>query len=267
MRMFLDRAIASASRRVESRKAGVPAALLREACARASAPPDFLHGVRRGAGEGVRIIAEVKRASPSRGPIRPDLSVRDLVASYERGGARAVSVLTEPEFFGGSLEDLAEAHGATTLPLLRKDFIIDPYQLLEARAYGASAVLLIAAALPGEGLAGLLSEAAALGLDALVEVHDEPELEAALDAGAAIVGINNRDLRSLEVDLETTSRLAPLVPPERVLVSESGYARRGQLSHLTALGVDAVLVGEALVRGKDPCLSLMELAGGGRVTA
>jgi indole-3-glycerol phosphate synthase len=153
------------------------------------------------------------------------------------------------------------------LPLLRKDFIIDHYQLLEARACGASAVLLIAAALPGDGLAALLSEAAALGLDVLVEVHDEPELGAALEAGAAIIGINNRDLLSLAVDLETTSRLAPLVPSGKVLVSESGYARRDQLSGLAALGVDAVLVGEALVRGKDACLALRELAGGDRVTA
>ena len=265
--MFLDRVVASTSRRVESSKSAVPAAVLREACARLSPCPRFRRGLRRGPGEGLRIIAEVKRSSPSRGPIRPDLSVGDLVRSYDKGGAGAVSVLTEPEFFGGSLRDLMQARESTALPLLRKDFILDPYQLLEAKAYGASAALLIAAILPGNELASLLAEAEVLGLDALVEVHDEAELEAALGAGAAIIGINNRDLRTLEVDLETTHRLAQLVPRDRTLVSESGYTQRGQLSGLAALGVDAVLVGEALVREKDPCQALRELTGDERVTA
>lgn len=267
MSMFLDEVKASTLRRVERARRETPVEALREACAGLPAPPSFQDAVRRGSGGAIKIIAEVKRLSPSRGPIRPDLTVEDLVGSYERGGACAVSVLTEPEFFGGSLDDLGRARAATSLPLLRKDFILDPYQLPEARAHGASAVLLIAALLPRGELARLLHEAERLELDALVEVHCEAELEAALRAGAGIIGINNRDLRTLEVDLETTARLAPLVPPGRTLVSESGYARRGQLSGLAALGVDAVLVGEVLVREKDACRALLALAGDGRVTA
>jgi len=267
MSRFLERARAAALKRVESGKGSVSSVALREICADFPASPSFRRAARRRAGEGIKVIAEVKRSSPSKGPIRPDLSVEDLVRSYERGGACAVSVLTEPEHFGGSLNDLVRARTATALPLLRKDFIIDPYQLLEARACGAGAVLLIAALLPGGELARLLAETEALDLDALVEVHDEAELEAALEAGAAIIGINNRDLRTLEVDLETTHKLAQLVPRDRTLVSESGYTQRGQLSGLAALGVDAVLVGEALVREKDPCLALRELTGDERVTA
>ncbi len=267
MDMFLDRVAAATLRRVERGKSGLPAASLHAACAVFPPPSPFSPALQRGAGGVPGVIAEVKRRSPSRGPIRPDLPLEELVSSYEEGGACAVSVLTEPEFFGGSLEDLARAHEATALPLLRKDFILDPYQLLEARAYGASAVLLIAAILPRQGLADLLAQAEGLGLDALVEVHDEAELEAALQAKAVIIGINNRDLRTLEVDLETTRRLAPLVPRDRTLVSESGYYRRSQLSGLAELGVDAVLVGEALVREKDPRQALRRLTGGERVTA
>jgi indole-3-glycerol phosphate synthase len=265
MSMFLTQVAGLTRKRVEHGKALVPAATLREQCSRLRGLPSFREAATRRPGEAVKVIAEIKRASPSRGPIRPDLAVEDLVSSYEEGGACAVSVLTEPEFFAGSLEDLAKARAATTLPLLRKDFILDPYQLLEAKAHGASAVLLIAALLPGDELALLLAETQSLGLDALVEVHDEGEVEAALVAGAGIIGINNRDLRTLVVDLETTSRLAPLVPRDRMLVSESGYTASDQLSGLPALGVDAVLVGEALVRQKDPRLALLELAGGEHV--
>ncbi len=265
--MFLERARAAALKRVENGKGSVSSVALRGICADFPASPSFRRAVRRRGGEGIKVIAEVKRSSPSRGPIRPDLAVEDLVRSYERGGACAVSVLTEPEHFGGSLDDLVRARTATALPLLRKDFILDPYQLLEARACGAGAVLLIAALLPGGELARLLAEAEGLDLDALVEIHDEAELETALQAGAAVIGINNRDLRTLAVDLETTSRLAPLVPPHKVLVSESGYTQRGQLSGLADLGVDAVLVGEALVRDGDPGRALRELAGDTHVSA
>jgi indole-3-glycerol phosphate synthase len=260
--MFLERAAASTLRRVERSRSEVPAAALREACARRPPPPPFRPALERGPAEDIRVIAEVKRSSPSRGPIRPGLSVQDLVKSYEEGGAHAVSVLTEPEFFRGSLDDLTRARAATALPLLRKDFILDTYQILEARAAGASAVLLIASLLPAEEMARLLSEAEASCLDALVEVHDEAELETALEAGAGIIGINNRDLRTLQVDVETTLKLAPLVPRDRTLVGESGYRRREQVAALAALGVDAVLVGEALVGCEDPRQALLELTGG-----
>jgi indole-3-glycerol phosphate synthase len=267
MSMFLEKVKESTLKRVERAKGTVSAAALREASAGLPPLPTFRHAVERRQDERIRVIAEVKRASPSRGPIRPDLSVEELVKSYDQGGACAVSVLTEPQFFAGSLDDLARASGATTLPLLRKDFVLDPYQLLEARAHGACAVLLIAAMLPENELVHLLAEAGALEMDVLVEVHDEAELAAALRAGAAIIGINNRDLHTLTVDLETTRRLAPMVPPEKVLVSESGYKQRGQLAGLAALGVDAVLVGEALVRDGDPGRALRELAGGEHVDA
>jgi indole-3-glycerol phosphate synthase len=265
--MFLDEVAASTLRRVEHAKSARRPAALREACARSPVPPSFRQALRNGQGDGIKVIAEVKRSSPSRGPIRPDLSVADLVRSYERGGACAVSVLTEPHFFAGSLDDLIAARAATALPLLRKDFILDPYQLLEARAGSASAVLLIAALLPGSRLSRLLAEAEELGLDALVEVHGEADLDAALGAGAGIVGINNRDLRTLEVDLETTSRLAPLVPGDITLVSESGYTRREQVACLQSLGVDAVLVGEALARSGDAGAALAALRGGRDVPA
>ncbi|RJP31025.1 MAG: indole-3-glycerol phosphate synthase TrpC [Actinobacteria bacterium] len=265
--MFMEQAAASTLERVERSKGEVSSAALQEVCARSQAPPSFRRAVERRPGETINVIAEVKRSSPSRGAIRPDLDLERLVGSYERGGACAVSVLTEPEFFAGSMQDLARARCATALPLLRKDFILDPFQLLEARAGGASAALLIAALLPEDELPRLLRAAQSLGLDALVEVHDEAELAAALDAGAGIIGINNRDLRTLEVDLETTRRLAPLVPAEKVLVSESGYTRREQVAPLAELGVDAVLVGEALARHEDPERALRELRGDGHAPA
>ncbi len=267
MTMFIEAAAASTARRLERSKLENPGESLREACAASPAPPSFRRAVRRDAKEGIKVIAEIKRRSPSRGAIRPDLRAGEVARTYERGGACAVSVLTEPEFFGGSMQDLALARAATALPLLRKDFIIDPYQLLEARAAGASAVLLIAALLAGYELPRMLREAEALGLDALVEVHDEAELGGALEAGAAIIGINNRDLRSLAVDLATTLRLAPLVPRERVLVSESGYRSREQTAGLPALGVDAILVGESLAIQDDAERTLTELRGGGQVVA
>lgn len=265
--MFLDKVTISTLKRVKRCRAEISTERLREICAQLPPPPSFREAVRRGPADGIRIIAEIKRASPSRGPIRPDLSVDDLAECYQRGGACAVSVLTEPEFFAGSLEDLEKARAATSLPLLRKDFILDPYQLLEARARGASAALLIAALVPSDGLATLLAEAEALGLETLVEVHGEAELETALASEAGVIGINNRDLRTLEVDLETTARLASLVPSGRTLVSESGYGGRAQLAGLTDLGVDAVLVGELLVREEDPARALRELAGDGHVAA
>jgi indole-3-glycerol phosphate synthase len=208
------------------------------------------------------LIAEVKRASPSKGPIRPGLDVASLVAEYEAGGARAVSVLTEGDFFLGSLEDLGVAAATTSLPLLRKDFIVDEYQLYEAKAYGASAVLLIAALLDDATLERLAARADLLGLDVLLEVHDADEMRRAIDVEGVVLGINNRDLRTFEVSLETTERLASMVPAGRSLVSESGISGRGDVERLAAVGVDGVLIGESLLVGEDPKRAVSELLGG-----
>ncbi len=226
--------------------------------ARAAEPRGFRDAL---LGEGMSVIAEFKRRSPSAGALHdaPDLSA--IVAAYEDGGAAAVSVLTEGPNFGGSLEDLAVARAACALPLLRKDFVVDPFQLHEALAAGADAVLLIVAALAPPELEALHAQALALGLDALVEVHDAVELETALAAGAQTVGINNRDLRDFSVDVNRTERLLGAIPAGVAVVSESGIASAEQLRRLQGLGVDAVLVGEALMRAEDPAATLRGLRG------
>jgi indole-3-glycerol phosphate synthase len=200
---------------------------------------------------GISLIAEHKRRSPSAGAIREGSSVVEVVQAYERGGAAALSVLTEPFHFAGSLDDLREARAATTLPVLRKDFIVDPYQLYEAAVAGADAILLIVAALEADELAELLHEAGALDLDALVEVHDEKELETALEVEADVLGINNRDLDDFSVDIERTYELLSDVPAGKTVVSESGFSHREQLDELERVGVDAVLIGETLMRAPD----------------
>ncbi len=263
--MFLDKAAALARERVERAMRESPPRLLREACGKAADPPPFAAAVRRKEGEAVGIVAEVKRSSPSRGPIRPGLLVEEQVRAYERGGACAVSVLTEPVFFSGSMDDLRDAVQATSLPVLRKDFIVHPYQLLETRAAGASAVLLIAALHGEAGLAYMLREAEGIGLEALVEVHDEREARCAVRAGAVMIGINNRDLRTLRVDTGNTRRIARKLPGELVLVGESGYSRAEDLVGLAELGVDAVLVGECLAASEDPEVTLRELTRQARV--
>jgi indole-3-glycerol phosphate synthase len=242
----LDPIIASTRRLVADRREGLPEIELERAAARRHDFRPF--GAALAAGPGLSLIAEHKRRSPSAGVIREDLELEDVVGAYERGGASALSILTEPTSFGGALEDLRRARAASTLPLLRKDFIVDPYQLVEAVAAGADAVLLIVAALAPRALNALHARARELGLAALVEVHDARELDAAVEAGAQIIGINNRDLTTLEVDVRTTLSLAPLVPAGRTTVAESGFTERAQLDELAAAGVDAVLVGEALMR-------------------
>jgi indole-3-glycerol phosphate synthase len=202
--------------------------------------------------DGVSVIAEHKRRSPSAGVIRDGASLHDVVIAYERGGAAALSILTEGPSFGGSLEDLQAAREATELPILRKDFIIDPFQLEESAGAGADAVLLIVAALEGSQLRLLHERAGALGLATLVEVHDRRELEVALDLGAEVIGINNRDLTTLAVDTRTTFELRPLAPPGTLVVAESGFSERSQLLELAQADVDAVLIGEALMRAEDP---------------
>jgi len=208
---------------------------------------------------GIGVVAEFKRRSPSAGRLRERPDVRGQVSAYERGGACAVSVLTEGPNFEGSLEDLRAARGACDVPLLRKDFVVDDYQLHEARAAGADAVLLIVAALGQRDLASLHEGARAMGLDALVEVHDGEELRRALDVGADVVGINNRDLRDFSVDVGRTGKLLAQVPAGVAVVSESGISTPEQLRELERAGVAAVLVGESLMRAPDPEAALREL--------
>jgi len=209
----------------------------------------------------IRVIAEVKKASPSKGVIRPDFSPANLARCYALAGAHAISVLTDESFFQGSLAHLVAVRGAVGLPILRKDFHVDPYQLWEARTAGADAVLLIAAALQRAEFVDLLGLSRELTLDALVEVHTRGELEIALECGATLVGINNRDLRTFRVSLERTLRLLPHVPADIVLVSESGISRRNEVVRLTTAGVDAILVGEGLLRHADVGEALRNLVG------
>ena len=207
----------------------------------------------------MRVIAEHKRRSPSRGAIREDLEPADVARRYAKGGAAALSVLTDEPFFGGRLGHLSEARAATELPTLRKDFVVDPWQIAEARAAGADAVLLIVAALSDGELRRLLGEAQALRVDALVEVHDRGELERALAAGARLLGVNNRDLRTLSVSLETCIGLAPRIPDDVVAVAESGIKSGLDLRRLRDAGFDACLVGEHLMAAPDPGAALRQL--------
>jgi len=207
------------------------------------------------------VIAEHKRRSPSAGDIRPDSSCADIVRAYERGGAAAISILTEERHFGGSLDDLRDARDVTDLPILRKDFTIDAYQLYEAKAYGADAVLLVVGSMKSRELAELYALANDLDLDAIVEVHDEEELECALEIDCDVIGINNRDLGDFTVSLDTTYELLTDVPAGKTVVSESGINQRAQIEELERVGVDAVLIGETVMRAADPEAAVRELSG------
>ena len=267
---LLDAIAASVRATVAGRRARVPIDVLAGAadCAR----PDgrrFRDAIRR-PGRG-NIIAECKRRSPARGVLARAYAPADLARSYERHGAAAVSVLTEPTFFDGDLAHLVSVRSATVLPVLRKDFIVDDYQIYEARAAGADAILLIVALLDAVRLRQLARLAAALGLAALVEVHSSPELAAARDAGADIIGVNSRDLRTLAVDLRVCDELARVAPPGAVMVAESGIRSRDDIDRLAGLGYHAFLVGERLMTATDPGAALSRLLdpadGGGRVRA
>ncbi|MBN1418009.1 MAG: indole-3-glycerol phosphate synthase TrpC [Planctomycetes bacterium] len=211
---------------------------------------------------GVAIIAEIKRASPSRGRIRDDFDPPAIARAYAAGGARAMSILTDTRFFEGALAHLVEARAAGRLPVLRKDFLIDPIQVWEARAAGADAILLIAAILGDEDLRGLLRLAGELGMDALCEVHDEAEMLRVLDAGGRLIGINNRDLRTFRVDIAVTERLAPLARDRALVVAESGIRDRADIERLEAAGARAFLIGEHLMRAGDPGGELRKLVEG-----
>jgi indole-3-glycerol phosphate synthase len=257
---ILDEILDHKRRELASARARVAPDRLRARAEAAPEPRGFRAALR--AAPRPRIVAELKRRSPSRGEIRPDLDAVGCAKAYADAGAAALSVLTDERFFGGSLGLLEQVRRTVDLPLLRKDFTIDPYQVDEARAHGADCVLLIAAALAPDALAALHSRAAALGLDALVEVHDEAELEVARHAGADLIGINNRDLRSFETDLAVTERLAPrLAGAGVVVVAESGIFTPDDVRRLEAAGADAVLVGESLMRAPDVGRALAQLRG------
>jgi len=257
----LLKAIVAATRaRVAVQRACVTPGTLETAIAAMSPARGFR---RRLAAPGRNVIAECKRRSPSRGVLRPVYDPAAIASSYEAGGAAAISVLTEPAFFDGALSHLEAVRRAVAVPLLRKDFTVDPYQLLEARAAGADAVLLIVAALDAGRLRALHRAARELDLDALVEVHDERELETALEAGADLIGVNNRNLRTLEVSVDASFRLASRMPATVVAVAESGLKSADDLDRLEAAGYRAFLVGERFMTAPDPGEALRSLLGSG----
>jgi indole-3-glycerol phosphate synthase len=258
MSTFLDQVVERTRADMEARRREVPLAALERSLGPAPRARPFSEAL---VAEGISLIAEMKRASPSRGPIRPDATVTDIVTAYENAGAAASSVLTEPHWFGGSLDDLREARAACGLPLIRKDFIVDPYQLVEARLAGADAVLLIVAALDRDELMSLYDQAAEIGLDCLVEVHDDDEMDVALSCGVEIIGVNNRNLHTLEVDPDTALRLLVEAPAGTIVVAESGITSHDDVQRLEEAGVDAILVGEALMREDDPAAAVHALLG------
>lgn len=235
---------------------------LEAACARVSAPRGFAEALRRPDDGPVRVISEIKRASPSAGAIRKDADPVAIAREYSDGGAAALSVLTDEAYFDGRLEFLAAVRDAVELPLLRKDFLIDRYQVVEARAAGADAVLLIVAALDDDQLRELRLEAERLGMDALVEVHSEAEAERAVASGARLLGVNHRDLATFEVDTSLTGRLRGSLPADAVVVGESGIRTSQDLIAMATAGADAVLVGERLMRAPSPGVALAELIAG-----
>ncbi len=259
---FLDNILARKRTEVAERRAVLPDRKLEARAAAAPPPRPFEAGLSPRGGP-TRIIAEVKRASPSAGGIATGLDAPAQARRYAEAGAAAISVLTDGPGFGGSLDDLRAVRAAVDAPLLRKDFVLDRYQLLEARAAGADAALLIVAALDAEALRRLLDDCGALGLAALVEVHDAAEAEAALRAGARIVGVNNRDLRSFTVDLAASERILPSLPAGVKGVAESGIRTPADAARLRRVGAANLLVGEALVRAGDPGKLLRELAAAG----
>ncbi len=268
MTNVLTEIVADTRLAVARRAADVPLPALIAAGEQRLAGPDAIRDLRGAlAAPGLSVIAEHKRSSPSAGVIRDDLDLADVVSAYERGGASALSVLTEESRFGGSLADLAAARAASTLPILRKDFIVEEYQVHETLAGGADALLLIVAALETGTLVRLHDLATQLGLATLVEVHDAIELETARELEADIVGINNRDLVTLTVDLERTFELLPSVPAGSLVVAESGFRERAELDRLAAAGLDAVLIGESIMRAPDPEVACRELTGVGRPVA
>jgi indole-3-glycerol phosphate synthase len=257
---ILDRILAVKRREVEEAKRSIPEPQMRELAAAAGRARGFERALRKANQAGrPAVIAEIKRASPSRGLIREDFDPGRIAASYAANGAACLSVLTDREFFGGSAEDLRAAREACDLPILRKDFIIDPYQVFESRSWGADCILLIIDAAPDADLQELARLARGEGLDVLVECHDGDQLERALDIDTPLIGINNRDLRTFETRVQTTIDLVPHVPKARLLVTESGIATRDDVGTLARAGVNAYLVGSAFMGAEDPGQELKTL--------
>jgi indole-3-glycerol phosphate synthase len=257
---ILERIVAVKREEIAAARAERSLASLHEDAQRLGGQRDFVGALRtRLAAGGAAVIAEVKKASPSKGVLREHFVPAEIAASYERGGAACLSVLTDERFFQGSALYLQQARAACTLPVLRKDFIVDTYQVVQARAMGADCILLIAACLDDALMADLEAEAAALGMAVLVEVHDSAELERALRLKTPLIGINNRNLRTFEVSLDTTLGLLPQVPPDRLLITESGILARVDVQRMRAAGVHAFLVGEAFMRAADPGTALAAL--------
>jgi indole-3-glycerol phosphate synthase len=255
---MIEQLISGAQEGVDRRRREVPQADLESRLSGRGEDRPFSEALVR---PGLSLIAEFKRRSPSAGEIAAEAAVADRVGAYERGGAAALSILTDEAHFGGSLEDLRAARSACDLPIIRKDFIIDPYQLYEAAVYGADAVLLIVRALDDHDLALMHDEARAIDLDVLVEVHDADELERALALDVDVIGINNRNLDEGTVDVATTYELMPDVPAGKTVVAESGISSRDELEELERVGVDAVLIGGALMEAADPEAKTRELTG------
>ena len=249
MSSVLEKIVAAKWLEIAAAKESLSEAALTELAAAAPPPRDFFAAL--SAPGPIRLIAEIKKASPSRGMIRADFRPVEIGLTYERHGASCLSVLTDAPFFQGRLQDLREVRAAVRIPVLRKDFILDRYQLLEARSAGADAVLLIAECLDDCNLRKLHNEAVALGMSPLVELYEPDNLQRVFDAGATLIGINNRDLHTFETDLEHTLRLRERIPDECVLVSESGIRTRADVQRLAAAGVDAILVGETLMSSPD----------------
>ena len=257
---ILDRIVAVKRDEVAAGRVGCDLGAMRERAESQVAARDFVGALRRRVDSGeAAVIAEIKKASPSKGVLRADFRPAEIAASYERHGAAALSVLTDAPFFQGAPEYLAAARAATSLPGLRKDFIVDAWQVFESRALGADAILLIAAALDDAEMRDFEAIALALGMAVLVEVHDERELDRALALRTPLDGINNRNLRTFEVTLETTLALLPRVPAGRVVVTESGIGAAADVRRMRAAGVGAFLVGEAFMRADDPGLALADL--------
>jgi len=257
--MILDKIVAAKRQELTRNEAEMPLSELKKRILQRKPALDFSRTLR---GDGIRIIAEVKKASPSLGLLCPDFDPIELAKTYAKNGASAISVLTEVNYFQGNLgylSDIKEALGLEGIPLLRKDFLFHPYQIYESRAFGADAILLIAAILTDKELESLLSLAYELGMQCLVEVHDRVELERVVQSKARIIGINNRNLHTFDVDITTTECLSPLIPRDQIIVSESGIRERKDMERLRQWGVDAVLVGEALVTASDVAAKLREL--------
>ena len=257
---MLDEILEGVRADLAERQSRVSLGQLKDQARKASSPRDALATLKA---QGVSVIAEVKRASPSRGAMAAIDDPAALAGDYEAGGAAVISVLTEQRRFGGSLEDLASVRRAVQIPVLRKDFVVSSYQLWEARAYGADLALLIVAALEQNALISLVERAVSIGLVPLVEVHTRAELDRAVDAGAQVIGVNTRNLATLQVDRTVFSRLAPLIPEGVVKIAESGVRGPHDLLAYAAAGADAVLVGESLVTGKDPRSAVADLVTAG----